>query len=213
MDRSTQIDTFCRFIQVSRETIVSLKKYEELLIEANKSLNLVGNSTINQIWHRHFLDSAQVIEFIDKNDKSLVDLGSGAGFPGLIVAIIAKDKKMSLKIKLIEKSSKKIKFLKKVVRELDLNVEALHQNVLEDQIKFSDDVFVVRAFKPLKIILQLIHNKCENWKKIFIFLGKTGKNELLQASKSWDIEYKQRVSVTSNDSIVIEINKLIKKIN
>ena len=211
MDRSTQIDTFCRFIQVSRETIVSLKKYEELLIEANKSLNLVGNSTINQIWHRHFLDSAQVIEFIDKNDKSLVDLGSGAGFPGLIVAIIAKDKKMSLKIKLIEKSSKKIKFLKKVVRELDLNVEALHQNVLEDQIKFSDDVFVVRAFKPLKIILQLIHNKCENWKKIFIFLGKTGKNELLQASKSWDIEYKQRVSVTSNDSIVIEINRLKRK--
>jgi len=211
MDRSTQIDTFCRFIQVSRETIVSLKKYEELLIEANKSLNLVGNSTINQIWHRHFLDSAQVIEFIDKNDKSLVDLGSGAGFPGLIVAIIAKDKKMSLKIKLIEKSSKKIKFLKKVVRELDLNVEALHQNVLEDQIKFSDDVFVVRAFKPLKIILQLIHNKCENWKKIFIFLGKTGKNELLQASKSWDIEYKQRVSVTSNDSTVVEIKKIKKK--
>ena len=58
-----------------------------------------------------------------------------------------------------------------------------------------------------------MHNKAENWKKIFIFLGETGKNELLQVSKSWDIEYKQRVSVTSNDSIVIEINKLIKKIN
>ena len=75
----------------------------------------------------------------------------------------------------------------------------------------SGDVFVARAFKPLKIILSLIHNKAENWKKIFIFLGKTGKNELLQASKSWHIEYKQRVSVTSSDSIVIEINKLKKK--
>jgi len=75
----------------------------------------------------------------------------------------------------------------------------------------SEDVFVARAFKPLKIILPLIHNKAENWKKIFIFLGKTGKNELLQASKSWDIEYKQRVSVTSSDSIVVEINKLKKK--
>jgi len=75
----------------------------------------------------------------------------------------------------------------------------------------SDDVFIARAFKPLKIILELIHNKAENWKKIFIFLGKTGKNELLQASKSWDIEYKQRVSVTSSDSIVIEINRLKKK--
>ena len=78
-------------------------------------------------------------------------------------------------------------------------------------INFFDDVLAARAFKPLKIILQLIHNKAKNWKKIFIFLGKTGKSELLQASKSWDIEYKQRVSVTSNDSIVIEINRLKKK--
>ena len=77
----------------------------------------------------------------------------------------------------------------------------------------SEDVFVARAFKPLKIILPLMHNKAENWKKIFIFLGKTGKNELLQVSKSWDIEYKQRVSVTSSDSIVVEINKFKKKIN
>ena len=75
----------------------------------------------------------------------------------------------------------------------------------------SEDVFVTRAFKPLKMILTLIHNKAKNWKKIFIFLGKTGKGELLQASKIWDIEYKQRMSVTSNDSIVIEINRLKKK--
>ena len=82
---------------------------------------------------------------------------------------------------------------------------------MEDPKKLLDDVFVARAFKPLKIILQLIHNKAKNWKKIFVFLGKTGKNELLHASKSWDIEYKQRESVTSNDSIIIEINRLKKK--
>ena len=70
---------------------------------------------------------------------------------------------------------------------------------------------MARAFKPLKVILELIHNNTENWKKIFIFLGKTGKNELLQASKIWDIEYKQRVSVTSSDSIVLEINRLTKR--
>ena len=75
-------------------------------------------------------------------------------------------------------------------------------------------LIIARAFKPLKIILQLIHKKAENWKKIFIFLGKTGKHrELLQASKIWDIKYKQRMSITSSDSIVIEINKLKKKIN
>ena len=211
MDRSIQIDTFCRFIQVSRETITSLKKYEDLLIKANKSLNLVGNSTINQIWSRHFLDSAQVIDFVDKNDKCLVDLGSGAGFPGLVLAIACKDRKIPLKIKLIEKSSKKVKFLKDVIEELDLKVEVFNQNILEEEIKFVEDVFITRAFKPLKKILQLMHNNAENYKKIFIFLGKTGKNELLQASKSWDIEYKQRVSVTSSDSMVIEINRLKKK--
>ena len=211
MDKTIQIDTFSRFTQVSRETITSLKKYEDILIKANKTLNLIGNSTIKDIWTRHFLDSVQVIDFIDKNNKTLVDLGSGAGFPGLVLAIALKDRKIPLKIKLIEKSPKKVKFLKNLINELQLNVEVINQNILQEPIKFFDDVFIARAFKPLKIILQLIHNKAKNWKKIFIFLGKTGKSELLQASKSWDIEYKQRVSVTSNDSTVIEINRLKKK--
>ena len=87
----------------------------------------------------------------------------------------------------------------------------VNKNIFNEDIKFFDDVFVTRAFKPLGIILELIHNKAENWKKFFIFLGKTGKKELLQVSKSWDIEYKQRVSVTSNDSIIVEINRLKKK--
>ena len=211
MGKTTQIDTFNRFIRVSRETITSLKKYEEILIKANKTLNLIGNSTIKNIWTRHFLDSAQVIDFIDKNDKTLVDIGSGAGFPGLVLAIMLKDKKIPLKIKLIEKSPKKVKFLRDLIKELYLDVEVFNQNILEEPKKLSEQVFVTRAFKPLKIILQLMHNKAENLKKIFVFLGKTGKNELLQASKIWDIEYKQRMSVTCSDSIVIEINSIKKK--
>lgn len=211
MDKTIQIDTFTRFTQVSRETITSLKKYEDSLIKANKTLNLIGNSTIKEIWTRHFLDSVQVIDFIDKNDNTLVDLGSGAGFPGLVLAITLKDRKIPLKIKLIEKSPKKVKFLRDLINKLQLDVDIINRNVLEDSKKLLDDVFVARAFKPLKIILQLIHNKAKNWKKIFIFLGKTGKSELLQASKSWEIEYKQRVSITSDDSTIIEINRLKKK--
>ena len=211
MDKTIQIDTFTRFTRVSRETITSLIKYENTLIKANKTLNLVGNSTIKNIWTRHFLDSVQVIDFIDKNGNTLVDLGSGAGFPGLVLAIALNDRKIPLKVKLIEKSPKKIKFLKDLISELHLDVEVINQNILEDSKKLLEDIFVARAFKPLKIILQLIHNKAENWKKIFIFLGKTGRSELLQASKSWDIKYKQRMSITSSDSIVIEINKLKKK--
>ena len=211
MDKSIQIDTFNRFIQVSRETIRSLKKYEDMLIEANKSLNLVGNSTIESIWSRHFLDSVQVIDFIDENDKILVDLGSGAGFPGLVLAIALKDRKIPLKVKLIEKSPKKAKFLKEINNELNLNVEVCNQNAFDKELKFNEDVFVARAFKPLEVILELMHSRACNWKKIFIYLGKTGHRELLGASKSWDIKYKQRVSLTSSDSIIIEINNLIKK--
>ena len=211
MDKTIQIDTFSRFTQVSRETITSLKKYENTLIKANRTLNLIGTSTIKDIWNRHFLDSVQVIDFIEENDKILVDLGSGAGFPGLILAITSKDRKIPLKIKLVEKSPKKVKFLRNVISELSLDVEVINRNVLEDPKKLIGDVFVARAFKPLQIILQLIHNKAENWKKIFIFLGKTGKSELLQASKIWDIKYKQRVSITNDDSIVIEINEIKKK--
>ena len=148
MVRSAQIDTFCRYTRVSRETIRSLEKYEKLLIKFNKKLNLVGKSTINEIWHRHFLDSFQVIDFIDKNDKTLIDLGSGAGFPGIVVALAAKDRKIPIKIKLIEKSPKKAKFLKDLIDKLNLNVEVHNQNVLTEQIVFTDDVFVARAFKP-----------------------------------------------------------------
>ncbi len=212
MDKSVQINTFCRYARVSRETITSLIKYEDFLIESNINLNLIGNSTIKNIWNRHFLDSAQVVDFISKNDKSLVDLGSGAGFPGIVLSMVLKDRKINPKIKLVEKSPRKAKFLNDVIKNFNLNAEVINKNVIDDSINFIDDVFIARAFKPLEIILKLIHNKAKNWKKIFIFLGKTGKNELVQASKNWDIEYKQRVSVTSNDSFVIEINKL-KKIN
>ena len=211
MDRESQIDTFSRYSQVSRETITSLMKYEELLLEANKSLNLIGNSTINYIWHRHFLDSVQAIDFIDKNQKTLVDLGSGAGFPGLVISVIAKDRKIPLKIKIIEKSKKKVIFLKKVISELKLNSDVVNQNVEDEKFCFDDDTFVARAFKPVPKILELIHNKAQNLKKIIIFLGKNGMSELLQASKNWDIKYKQRMSVTSNDSSIIEVYKLRKK--
>ena len=141
----------------------------------------------------------------------MIDIGSGAGFPGLVLAITLKERKIPIKIKLIEKSKKKVKFLRDLINKLHLDVEVINQNILEDSKKLLEDVFVARAFKPLRIILQLIHNKAGNWKKIFIFLGKTGKTELLQASKSWDIEYKQRMSVTSNDSIILEVDNLKKK--
>ena len=129
MDQKVQIDTFSRFTQVSRETITSLKEYEDILKKGNSSLNLIGKSTINQIWKRHFLDSSQVIDFIDKNDINLVDIGSGAGFPGIIISILAKDRKIPIKIRLIEKSPKKADFLNEVINKLGLDVEVSNINI------------------------------------------------------------------------------------
>ena len=129
MDKNIQIDTFSRLTQVSRETITSLKEYEDFLVKSNNNLNLIGKSTVKEIWNRHFLDSAQVIDFIDKNDKSLIDLGSGAGFPGLVLSIILKDRKIPIKIKLVEKSPKKTKFLKEIIKKLDLDTDVINKNI------------------------------------------------------------------------------------
>ena len=133
MDRLKQINTFNRFAQVSRETITSLKEFEKLLLETNKSMNLIGKSTVNQIWYRHFLDSFQVIDYIDKNDNEITDIGSGAGFPGLILAIAAKDKKIPLKVKLVEKSLKKTKFLNKVIKRININAVAVCENIFDGE--------------------------------------------------------------------------------
>ena len=141
MDKTIQIHTFNSFTRVSRETITSLKEYEHMLIEANKGLNLIGKSTIEDIWIRHFLDSVQVIDFIDKNCKTLVDLGSGAGFPGLVLAIVANDRKIPIKVKLIEKSFKKIKFLENLINKLNLDVELISQNILEKPKNFQKTFF------------------------------------------------------------------------
>ena len=211
MDIKKQIDTFSRYSKVSRETIKIFEKYENYLITANKKLNLVGNITIKDIWSRHFLDSVQVIDFIDKNDKILVDIGSGAGFPGIVLAILADDRKMDLKVSLIEKSKKKNIFLTEVIKKLNLDVAQICQNIF-DMKKITADVVVARAFKPLPIILELIHNKVINSKKFFVFLGKTGKKELDLASKKWDIKYKLRMSKTSIDSFIVEINTVKEKI-
>jgi 16S rRNA (guanine527-N7)-methyltransferase len=211
MRKEDQIRNLVNLCKVSRETISILRKYESILIKANKTLNLIGKSTIKQIWQRHILDSYQIIDFIDKNDNIITDLGSGAGFPGIVLAIAARDRKIPLKVNLVDKSKKKKIFLELAIEKLELDVVVTCENVLENENKILGDVFVARAFKPLPTILKLINKKAPNFKKLFIFLGKTGSNELLEASNSWDIEYKQRTSITSSDSIIIEVNKIKKK--
>ena len=197
-------------LNVSRETFPALEEFRTLLISENRKINLIGKSTEKDSIKRHIIDSAQIIDIIDKNSRICIDLGSGSGLPGVVLAIILKKKGSKIKFYLYEKSLKKSNFLRKIVKHFNLNAEVRHKNIFEEK-DLEADTVVARAFKPLTEILELIHNQAQNWKKFFVFLGKTGKNDLLQASKSWDIEYKQRVSVTSSDSIVLEINRLTKR--
>ena len=198
-------------LQVSRETISSLKIYEDCLLENNRKFNIISKSTEKIVKIRHILDSAQVIDLIDKNDKICADLGTGAGFPGIVLSILMKERKYKTRVDLYEKSPKKCNFLSTIVRKLNLNANVLQKNV-NDQKNLHANTIVARAFKPIQSIFEIVTKNFQNFQNLIVFLGKSGKQTLLDASKVWDFEYKQRMSVTSNDSLIINIKNIKKKI-
>ena len=209
--KSQNHQVLIKLLQVSRETIESLNIYETLLLENNRKFNLISKSTENIIKTRHILDSAQVIDFIDKNCKICADLGTGAGFPGIVLSLMFREKKYPIRIDLYEKSPKKCQFLSKVVKELNLNALVLEKNVFEQK-NLEAGTIVARAFKPIQSIFEVVTKNFKNFKNIILFLGKNGKQTLLDASMVWDFEYKERKSVTSDDSLILNIKKIRKKI-
>jgi len=198
-------------LQVSRETIASLNIYEALLLENNRKFNLISKSTENILKTRHILDSAQAIDFIDKSSKICADLGTGAGFPGIVLSILFKERKYPIRVDLYEKSPKKCQFLTQVVTKLDLDALVLEKNVLEQK-NLEVGTIVARAFKPIQSIFKIVTKNFKNFKNLILFLGKNGKQTLLDASKVWEFEYKERKSITSDDSLIINIKKIRKKI-
>ena len=200
-----------KLLQVSRETIEGLNIYETLLLENNRKLNLISKSTENIIKTRHILDSAQIIDFIDKNSKICADLGTGAGFPGIVLSLMFREKKYPIRIDLYEKSPKKCQFLSKIVRKLDLNALVFEKNVFEQK-NLEAGTIVARAFKPIQSIFKIVTENFQNFKNLILFLGKNRRQTLLDASKVWEFEYKERKSVTSDDSLILNIKKIRKKI-
>ena len=198
-------------LQVSRETIASLNIYEALLLENNRKFNLISKSTENILKTRHILDSAQAIDFIDKSSKICADLGTGAGFPGIVLSILFKERKYPIRVDLYEKSPKKCQFLTQVVTKLDLDALVLEKNVLEQK-NLEVGTIVARAFKPIQSIFEIVTKNFKNFKNLILFLGKNGKETLLDASKVWEYEYKERKSITSDDSLILNIKKIRKKI-
>ena len=198
--------------KVSRETFKELEYYSKSIIAKNKSINLISKSSEKSINIRHIEDSAQTIDFIDKNDiKTCTDLGSGAGLPGIVLGILMKSKKPLFKLIFYEKSYHKSNFLKDMSKKFNLNSEIRCKNIFDEK-NLSTDVIISRAFKPLPIIFKIAQKNFKNYKYIITFLGKSGKKVLEDAHRFWKFDYEEKKSLTSEGSFIIKISNL-RKIN
>ena len=195
---------------VPRETFSELDEFKELIIEKNKEINLISAKTVNNLRNRHIIDCAQVIDFIDINSKICTDIGSGAGLPGIVVSIILKGKKIDMKMNLYEKSHHKSSFLRSVSRKLKLDSEILQEDIFKKKNLVSGSI-LARAFKPLPVILDLVDKNFKKYTNLIVFMGKNGKQLLEKAFKEWEFEYKERKSLTSNDSFLLNIKNIKKK--
>ncbi len=199
------------FSNVSRETLKELNDYSKEIIQRNSSINLISKSTEKSINSRHIEDSAQTIDFINKNDiKVCTDLGSGAGLPGIVLGILMKSKKPIFKLIFYEKSYHKSMFLKQMTKKFNLNSE-IHQKNIFNEKNLKTDVIICRAFKPLPIIFQIAKTNFKNFKYIIIFLGKSGKKILNDTYKFWNFDYEEKKSSTNDGSFIVKISNLREK--
>ena len=198
-------------LNVSRETFKELKDYSSSIISRNKEINLISASTEKSINTRHIEDSAQTIDFINKKDiKVCTDLGSGAGLPGIVLAILMKHKNPLFKVIFYEKSFHKSNFLKEMSKKFKLNTEIHQKNIFKEK-NLNTDVIISRAFKPLPIIFEIASKNFKNFKYIILFLGKSGKEIMKDALLNWKFDYEEKKSLASEGSLVIKISNLEKK--
>ena len=198
---------------VSRETCNDFESLISLIQEKNREINIISKKTSENdaIRQRHIIDSAQIIDFVDLNTNTTSDLGSGGGMPGLIIAIIMKKLKNSMKIKLYEKSYHKCVFLKDVSNKLNLNTEIIQEDIFKIK-NIETGTIMSRAFKPMPIILDLVQKNFDKYKNIILFMGKSGRKILKDSLKIWNLDYEEKKSLTSKDSFLLNIKNMEKKI-
>jgi len=198
------IEFFIKKFNVSRETIEKLNIYKDFLLLNNKNLNLIGKTTENQIYFRHFIDSAQIYNIIEK-DSNVIDLGSGAGFPGMIIGLLKDDQKTFGKVILIEKSKKKSNFLLDLAKKLNLSVEIYNKNL--ENFNFNNQSTVVsRAFKSTLETLDILFKNIDKIKEIVLLKGKTYQQEIDEAKKKYTFNVEKTKSITSDESFVLKIS-------
>ncbi len=199
-------------LNVSRETFLDFENYISMILEKNKKINIIGKNTAlkKTIIERHIIDSAQIIDFVDLNCNTTTDLGSGGGFPGIIVAIILKNMKNNMNVHLYEKSYHKSHFLKEVSEKLKLKTKVFQKNIFEIK-NLETGTIMSRAFKPMPVVLELVSENFSRYKNLILFMGKNGKKIIENSKKNWELEYIEKKSLTSNESFVINIKKIKKK--
>ena len=191
-------------LKFTDEDINKLDIFKSLLLDYNSKYNLISKSTEKSIWARHILDSAQIIKYFKNDFKSeLADFGTGAGFPGIVLAIF--NKTSEFHVKLYEKSSVKRKFLSMVKSELNIKAEIV-DNVYNDAI--TADIVVTRAFKKLETIIKISREIVKKPHRIIILKGKNAQDDINKVSLPSNYSYKLENSITDADSkiIVIEVN-------
>ena len=199
-------------LNVSRETCNELESLISMIQEKNKEINIISKKIDEKdaIRDRHIIDSAQIIDFVDLNCNTTCDLGSGGGMPGLIVAIVMKKIKNTMKINLYEKSHHKCVFLKNVSKKLNLNTEVIHKDIFAVK-NLETGTIMSRAFKPMPVILNLVNENFKKYKNIIFFMGKSGRKILNETLQEWDLDYEEKKSLTNEDSFILNIKKIKKK--
>ena len=197
---------------VSRETCNELESLIKMIQEKNREINIISKKTSEKeaIRHRHIIDSAQIVDFIDLNSNTTSDLGSGGGMPGLIVAILMKKIKNSMKIKLYEKSYHKCVFLREVSKKLRLNTEIIQKDIFEVK-NIETGTIMSRAFKPMPVILDLVHKNFKKYKNLVLFMGESGRKILNDSLKNWNLDYEEKKSLTNENSFLLSIKKMERK--
>jgi 16S rRNA (guanine527-N7)-methyltransferase len=197
---------------IPRETFLDFESYVSMIKEKNKEINIIGKETAKNevIRDRHIVDSAQIIEFVNLNDKIITDIGSGGGLPGIIVSIMIKNLKSTAKVHMYEKSHHKSTFLKKVSRDLKLNTEIIKQDIFEAQ-NLRSGTIMARAFKPLPVVLDLVYKNFLSYKNLILFMGKNSEKIFEKTLKNWDFDFEKKKSITSEGSFLLNIKNIKKK--
>ena len=201
-------------LNVSRGTYLDFESYISMIIEKNKKINVISekNAENSIIRERHIIDSAQIIDFIDLNSDTTTDLGSGAGMPGIIVAIILKNLKNNMRVHLYEKSYHKSIFLREVSKKLNLKTEIYQKNIFEIK-NLKTGTIMSRAFKPMPVVLDLVYENFSKYKNVILFVGRNGRTILRKSLEDWELDYTEKKSLTSENSFLLNINNIKKKNN